>query len=48
MDLKINSQQSSGNCEHVAVTVSCEEEEEEEEVGFVSIIGVNGMSDADW
>jgi hypothetical protein len=46
MDLKINSQQSSGNCEHVAVTVCCEEEEEE--VGFVSIIGVNGMSDADW
>jgi hypothetical protein len=47
MDLKINSQQSSGNCEHVAETVSCEEEEEEEEVGFVSI-GVNGMRDADW
>jgi hypothetical protein len=44
MNLKINSQQSSGNCEHVAVTVCCEEEEE---VGFVSI-GVNGMSDADW
>jgi hypothetical protein len=48
MNLKINSQQSSGNSEHVAVTVCCEEEEEEEEeVGFVSI-GVNGMRDADW
>jgi hypothetical protein len=37
MNLKINSQQSSGKCEHVAATVCCEEEE----VLFL-FIGVNG------
>jgi hypothetical protein len=46
-NLKIISQHSSGNSEHVAVTV-CFEEEEEEEVLFL-FIGVNGggTSDAD-
>jgi hypothetical protein len=45
-NLKINSQHSSGNSAHVAVTVCCEEEEEEqlrEEEFLFLFIGVDGI-----
>jgi hypothetical protein len=42
-NLKINSQHSSGNSAHVAVTVCCEEEELREEEFLFLFIGVDGI-----